>query len=360
MKHRQIGLSKVGVVNTDGHAIGIDIGATAVRASILAPGTLDGRPSVTIHGVGRTPIDAGVVINGVVQDAPALTVALKRLWAENNFECRNVILGIANQQVLVRDLTIPALDPVQRAKALPYQAKEIVALPIDQVILDFCDLGSADPETNLVRGLLVATPREPVLNAVRAVESAGLKVARVDLSAFGSLRAIGAEDLAVEAVVDLGAHLTTIVMHDHGVPKLIRTLARGGQQLTEQLADRMSMAAPDAEKAKCEAGVDGDRGDVTRALIEAMRPLVAEIRTSIGYFRSTNDGAMIERISLTGGGAAMPGIAQSLAEQLGLPTRVVDPMQHVRNRHASKDARSADAAQIPTAVAIGLAMGAAA
>ena len=35
---------------------------------------------------------------------------------------------------------MPSLDTATQAKALPFQAKEIVALPIDQVVLDFCVL----------------------------------------------------------------------------------------------------------------------------------------------------------------------------------------------------------------------------
>jgi type IV pilus assembly protein PilM len=360
MKHRQVGLNKVGVINQDGHAIGLDIGATSVRAAILAPGMLEGRPSVTVHGLGRVEVPPGTVVNGVVTDQGALTNALKHLWQANKFECHNVILGIANQQVLVRDLTIPNLSAQQRAKALPFQAREIVALPIDQVVLDFSPLGLPDPETNMVRGLLLATPREPVLAAVQAVERAGLRVARVDLSSFATLRAIADERLTVEAVIDIGAHLTTIVIHDQGVPKLVRTLARGGQELTEHLADRLGIDGLEAEKAKVEVGLTGDHPEVARMLREALRPVVGEIRTSIGYFRSTNDGSALERISLTGGGAALQGISDALADQIGLPTRVVDPMQHIRNRHATKSVRAEDATYASSAVSVGLAMGAAA
>jgi type IV pilus assembly protein PilM len=360
MKHRQVGLNKAGVLNTDGHTIGLDVGATAVRATILAPGILEGRPSVTVHGIGKVDLAPGVVVNGVVQESAALTSAIKRLWQENEFGCRTVILGIANQQVLVRDMSVPDLSPAQRAKALPFQAREVVALPIDQVVLDFCQLGEPDPETNMVRGLLLATPREPVLVAVTAVERAGLKVGRVDLSSFGSLRSIADEHLAIEAVIDLGAHLTTVVIHDHGVPKLVRTLARGGQQLTQQLAERMSVEVLDAELAKCDVGLEGDSPELTRILSEALRPLVAEIRTSIRYFRSSKDGAQIERISLTGGGSALRGIATALTEQIGVPTRIVDPMQHVRNRYAPTQSRGGDPVDSISAVSIGLAMGAAA
>jgi type IV pilus assembly protein PilM len=358
MKHRQIGINGLGVINPDGHAIGLDIGATSVRAAILAPGMLEGRPSVTVHGIGRVDLPPGSVVNGVVSDQPAVTAALKHLWLTNKFECRNVILGIANQQVLVRDLAVPYMSPQQLAKALPYQAREVVALPMDQVILDFRPLGDPDPETNLVGGLLMATPREPVLAAVTAVERAGLQVARVDLSSFATLRSIGDETLGVEAIIDLGAHLTTIVIHDHGVPKLVRTLTRGSQELTEQLASRLDLLPADAEQAKITVGLEGDT-EPARVLREAIRPLVAELRTSIGYFRSTVKTASLERIAVTGGGAMLRELPKLLEDQLSLSVRHIDPMQHVRNR-SSKEARAEGVQHNSSAVSLGLAMGAAA
>jgi type IV pilus assembly protein PilM len=360
VKHSQTGLIKVGLINPDGHAIGVDIGATSVRAAILSPGTHDGRPSVTVHGLGLIPLPQGAVVNGVVVDQSAVTAALKQLWSVYKFECRNVILGITNQQLVVRDMTVPNLDPEQRAKALPFQAREIVALPIDQVLIDFAQLGEPDPETNMVSGLLVATPRAPVLAAVQAVERAKLKVARVDLSSFAALRSIADEQLSVEAVIDLGAHMTNIVIHNHGVPKVVRTILRGGEELTTVLADKTSMPLEQAELAKMEVGLTGQPDAIRKALNEAIRPLLAEIRSSIHYFASTNSGAQLERVSLTGGASRLPGLAAALADQLGVPANAVTPMQHIRNRWASKDLPAGEADLLATAVSVGLAMGAAA
>ena len=131
----------------------------------------------------------------------------------------------------------------------------MIALPLDQVVLDFAPLGAPDADTNLVDGLLVASPREPVLIAVAAVEAAGLKVVRVDLSSFAVLRSSADDDLAVEAVIDIGAHLTTVVVHEHGVPKLVRTLTRGGEELTRRLAERLDITLEDAEEVKCASGL---------------------------------------------------------------------------------------------------------
>lgn len=359
MKHRQIGNPAFGTVNPDGHAIGLDIGATAVRAAVLSHGTLEGKPAVTVHGLGEEALPFGAVSAGVVQNEEAVTTAIRNLWQNNKFDCRNVILGISNPQIVVRDLTMPRLEPAMMAKALPYQAREVVPFPIDQALMDFAALDGPDASADTVSGLLVASPKDPVIVAVRAAERAGLRVARVDLSTFAALRAIAQEDLAVEAVVDLGAHVTSIVIHNHGVPKVVRTVTRGGQEVTDRLAERLNVEAPEAERIKRESGLMNTNREISTALADSIRPLISEIRSSINYFAQITPGAQLQRISLTGGGSALVGIAEALTDQLGVPAGVVEPLQHVRNRWATKDVLHGSE-EAATAVSVGLAMGAAA
>ena len=349
-------------VNSNGYAVGLDLGATSVRATILELSTSNGHPSATAHGTGSVPLPPGAIVNGAVVNQAVVTQALQRLWAVNGFTCRKVILGVANPQVVVRPLEIPNLNPQQRAKALPFQAREIIALPLDEVILDYVQVGEPDPESGLVSGLLIATPRKPVLAAVEAVERAGLRVARVDLSSFGALRSIGDEHLMVQAVIDLGAQLTSIVIHDHGVPVLVRTLARGGQELTELLSDKLDLTPEEAEQTKRSTGLTGQGDAASDALQLGIRPLLAEIRSSINYFRASNDGAQLEGISLTGGGSALLGLATALSSQNGVPTELVTPLQHIDRQAAASrhKAGTTNSDLDASAVSIGLAMGAAA
>jgi type IV pilus assembly protein PilM len=143
------------------------------------------------------------------------------------------------------------------------------------------------------------------------------------------------------------------------VPKIVRSVPRGGQELTERLADRIGMEIPQAEMAKRAEGLVGSTA-IVDALLEGIRPLLSEIRSSVHYFESTNSGAVLERISLTGGASALPGLAKVLTEQLGVATGVVQPMQHIRNRLSAKAVRVEGAEHFATAVSVGLAMGAAA
>ena len=346
-----------------GHSIGLDIGATGVRATVLTVRTSGGHPSVDLKGVAAAPLAPGAVKDGVVVDPAAVTDAVRELWRSAGFGCPHVVLGVANPQVVARDITLPDLDPQQRAQALPFQAREVIALPLDEVVLDFAQVGLPDPVTKQVRGLLVAAPRLPVVSAVRAVEAAGLKVVRVDLSSFALLRSSADASADTQAVVDLGAHLTTIAIHDSGFHKLLRTLARGGDEVTARLAQRLGVSLDEAELAKRGVGLTDPQSAVSAALLEAVRPLLGEVRSTIGYFRSISSGAALQGIALTGGGAALPGLADLLSREHGVPTSVVTPTQYVDSTGKSPKFL-VETAEPPerwvSALSVGLALGAAA
>lgn len=340
-----------------GHAIGLDFGATSVRVVVLSLKERDGARQIVIEKIGGAPLAPGTVVDGVVEDPAALTAALKQLWREQKIGCRSVVLGLANAQIQVRELQVPDLDPARRAQALPFQAREVVALPIEQVVLDFAPLGGPDEETGLVNGLLVATPRDLVVSAVGAVEAAGLRVARVDLASFAVLRAVAQGGLTTEAVIDLGAHLTTVVVHRDGVPAMVRTLPRGGDEITTRLAARLKVEREEAETAKRVDGLSATT-PASEALEELVRPLLNDIRTSLNYFRSTGAGGSIEHVSLTGRAALMPGLADAIARQVGAPTTVETP-ERLLETSSAIDPNATDPAWT-SALSVGLAIGAAA
>ena len=79
------------------------------------------------------------------------------------------------------------------------------------------------------------------MNAVHAVQKAGLTVTTVDLSSFAVLRSLAATDnlrigSEVEALVDVGARVSNIVVHQGGVPRFVRILLMGGQDVTDAVA----------------------------------------------------------------------------------------------------------------------------
>jgi len=83
--------------------IGLDIGSTAVRAVELV-----GTP-LTVVRASQVALPPGAVESGEVRDPAAVSHALKRLWSEGGFKGRQVWLGVGNQRVVVREISLPYL-----------------------------------------------------------------------------------------------------------------------------------------------------------------------------------------------------------------------------------------------------------
>jgi type IV pilus assembly protein PilM len=243
-------------------------------------------------------------------------------------------------------------------QALPFQVKEQLPLAVERSLLDFYPL--EQPGDNpTVRGLLIAMPKDAVLAMVQAVQKAGLKVAGVDLASFAMLRAASRLDAQVEAIVDIGANITSVVVHADGEPLFVRTLPRGGAEITETIATRLGLQPGEAESVKCRFGMHGDGNpDTVAALIDAVRPLASELRSSFTYLASGERQKQVTRIALCGGSALMPGLAEHLQEQLGVPVMYADSAARLRDTRKARE-RGFDSFVPSAAVSIGLTLGAA-
>jgi type IV pilus assembly protein PilM len=261
--------------------------------------------------------------------------------------------------VIVREIDVSNLPAKDLKQALPFLVRDVLPLPVDQALLDFYPLeqpGSADT----VHGLLIAAPKEAVIDTVRAVEAANLHVVRVDLACFAALRAAAHLNHDTEAVVDIGANGTTIVIHTDGTPNIVRTIPRGGAEVTKMLALRLGMSAAEAETLKCRVGlVRGEGPESAEVTAEAIRPLVSELRHSLNYFASANPDRRVTRLALVGGAAMLPGLTEVLTQQLGVPAYLSDPMQRVTDPRRGGRHDVLGRFRSSAAVSIGLTLGAA-
>lgn len=335
--------------------IGLDIGSTSIRA-VEATLSKD-RPM--INNFGQAALPDGAVVGGVVKDDKAVTSTLRQLWTAQNFACKNVVLGVTHQQVVVREVEIANMPPKERKQALPFQVRDVLPLPVNEALLDFYPL--EDPGTNdTVRGLLIAAPKEAVIETVRAVERAGLHVSHVDLACFAALRAAAQVSHDTEAVVDIGANSTNIIIHTDGVPQIVRTIARGGAEVTKLMSSRLGMSPAEAEALKCRVGlIRGEGPESAEVAAEAIRPLISEIRSSLNYYTSARPGSRVSRLALVGGAAMLPGLTDRLSDQLKIPTFLSDPLQRVSDSRRGGRHDVLGRFRCSAAVSVGLTLGAA-
>jgi type IV pilus assembly protein PilM len=351
-------------------SIGLDIGTSGVRAAELSLG----KGAVTLEKFGQVALPPGAVHDGEVHDVVAVAAAIKQLWSHTRLSGRKVVVGVANQKVLVRQVDIPWVPADELKKSLAFQVQDFVPMPVEHAVLDFHPLEEVTGEngSRILRGLLVVAAREMVNNALAAVQKAGLTPTMVDLTSFAVLRAMGSPDVLglgapIEALVDVGAKVTNIVVHQGGVPAFVRILLMGGEDITHAVSERMGIPSAQAEAIKQEVGLTGNPGLLAPDLQAAARivessvaAFVDEVRGSIDYYVATAGAGTISRVLLTGGGARLSGLADRLSGAMSVPVVAGSPLAGLRGGKTGLSPDQLAFVEPLAAVPVGLALGAAA
>ena len=87
------------------------------------------------------PLPAAAVASGEVREPEAISEALRELWRVGKFHKRDVVLGVSNQRVVVREVSLPWLPEKEFRSSLPFQVQEHVPIPVEEAVLDPGQLG---------------------------------------------------------------------------------------------------------------------------------------------------------------------------------------------------------------------------
>jgi type IV pilus assembly protein PilM len=302
--------------------VGLDIEPGSVSACEV---DVDG--GLRISRVASVALEPHVVREGEVADVEALSTALRQLFREHKLD-RRVRVGVANQRIVVRTLDVPPVDdPKVLETAVRFQAQDELPMRLEEAVIDFHALGVEEtPEGPRQRVLLVAARRQLIENLVAAVRGAGLKPEGVDLSAFALVRAVGYDDEPT-LYLSVGG-LTNLAIAEAGTILFTRVSGSGFEGMAQMLAERRGIPLDAARQSLVDVGLDkeiepGDEESALPArsvLVEGIRRIAGEARASMDFHHAARSGAEpIARAVLAGSVLAVPGFADALGAELGVP-----------------------------------------
>jgi type IV pilus assembly protein PilM len=390
--------------------IGVDVGSTAVRVAEVAAGDIP-----VVVRAAQVPLPPGVVEAGEVRQPEAVAEALRELWSKSGVKSKQVHLGVGNQRVVVREVALPWLPEKELRDTLGFQVQEFIPMASDEAVLDFDPLGEMDQGgRRMVRILLVAA-HKPMVNAlVEAALAAKLDPQSIDLTPFAVIRAVGTGDEGLdldasgdEAIVDIGAQVTSICVHDRGVTRFVRMLPSGGRDITLALASGLGVDEDAAERLKrgespetptqdgpqnapAEPSVDqpaielpppadslpveGPRADtlpveaprgvpavlpdpteVRQLALTRAGSFVDEVRSSLEFYTAQMPNAQIGRVLVVGGGSRLDGLLELLQERLPVPVDRGRLFERAKSEIELSAEASAEAEAV-LSVAVGLAI----
>ncbi|HEV7563035.1 MAG TPA: type IV pilus assembly protein PilM [Solirubrobacterales bacterium] len=328
----------------EGVVVGLELEAGSVGATELA---VNGEARVTAAAV--QPLPPGAFADGEVTDPEAVTTALRALFTANKLS-RRVRLGIANQRVVVRTLRLPAIeDPAELDSAVRFSAQEQIAMPLDQAVIDHRVVGglpASDGAPAQIDVIVVAARRDMITASLRPLKDAGLEPVGIDLSAFGMIRALAGAAGPAEADPDAAPVASAVLYCSVGdVTNLAVAKGRsclftrvspvGLDDVVSGLTGTSGLTPEHAQMwlnhvglAKPVEQIEGDPAVIAQAraaLENGAASLLDELRLSIDFYGAQETAVPIERVVLCGTGSAIPGLAEEMQPDLGLPISVDSP-----------------------------------
>jgi len=312
-------------------AVGIDIGSAAIKVVELSgdgQGTDGGGSAVRAVASASTP--AGTMEEGRITDVQAVGRVLRDLVQGAGIRTRHAVTAVNGQVALMREVRMPQLPPEEIRQAARFEVERYLPYPIAEVTFDTVVVGESREGGNGRVDVLVVAARTDVLrHHAAALQAAGLDPAVVEVEPLAVARAVSSRATPdqVTACVHLGSSVTMILVIEGEAPRVIRTVAFGTTQLLEAAAARLGATgeAPEVLQARLAAAGNGDVPGLREAIDDSLSSLVTEIRRSLEYYGGRYRAIVPDRVVVTGGGAALPGLTASLGSALDLPVELGDP-----------------------------------
>ena len=185
---------------------------------------------------GSSPLDPGLISQGLIVDETQVADKVKQLFKETGAKTNKVTIALSGHDSLYRIITLPELPEAVVPEAVRREAQRTIPTPLEEVYFSFQRLPQEIKGENRV--FLATFPRNPVDALIRTLRQAGVKAHVMELAPL-ALSRIPNEPRAIIVNARLD-HLDVIVLADR-LPQVIRRLALPGE--AESLEERLPLIA---------------------------------------------------------------------------------------------------------------------
>src|SRR5262245_7776465 len=297
---------------------GLDLGSYSTKVVELRVGMRGmtvSRCAEWVHPQGATPeeIEAG----------------LRMYLSREDFGTESVATALPGTKLTQRRLRFPFAGK-QVASAIAIEIAEDLPIPLDTMVLTHHERLRGTGGEKRTEVLAILAPREEVREHLAYCSRIGVDPSVVEASgsvlagAVGFLQAAEAPKL----LLDIGHGSTNITLVIGGVPVLLRSIPIAGRHLSEAIAADLGLDPVAAEKHKHESGVfrPGTHQPSTPRIEAILDQLARETLRSVqAHVADTLDTEAPNEILLSGGSAALAGLASYLQERTRLTVRAAVP-----------------------------------
>jgi len=265
---------------------------------------------------------------------------LRILLEKTETSSKLTVMAIPVFSSFVSTMEIPEMAEKELARAIEFEARRYVPIPISEVVLDWKIIESGMIKDDISqkpfkgkRILLIAVPLEVINKYLKIADDLGLKVAALELESFSLARALMFAEKGSACVLDVGARASSFTMIDRGVVQMSHSLDIAGAEMTKALATGLGVASHRAEEFKKTFGLNNrqdeeKRKDIKELLSLPVEKIADEIDRMINVYELKTE-RRIEKLILSGGSAQLSGLKDYIEKRMDIKTISANPWSRV-------------------------------
>lgn len=280
--------------------------------------------------------------NTLLLSSQEITQAIKATIKEAKFKTRNCIFSIPDFSSFFTDFELPYMGKTELSRAVNYEARKHVPLPLSEVTLDWevTEGNVSEKGEKKLKILLVAVPNETIEQYQTIAKSCNLQALALEAEVFGLLRSlIPPNESRTVAIIDIGTQTTTCSIIDKRALVSSNSFNISGDDLTERLIKSLSVDYHTARKLKEEYGlreISSSSAEAESLSVKKIKgiltPLVDVILKEVGkisldFYQTENK--EVQKFIIAGGTSLMPGLKEYFEDHFKKEIEIANPFSRI-------------------------------
>lgn len=281
----------------------------------------------------QTPV--GVIGEAGVRKSEEFRTALHKLLDANKIKTRKTLFVVNSGKIASREVLIPMIKENRIKDFLNTNSADFFPVDLSRYQLVYRNEGVVQQDTVKKRKLYVfAVPGDLVQSYEELADLCSLELTALDYvgnSIFQMMHKAVGNNICCSVKLDNNATMITII--NQGMVVLQRTVFYGFEEVEKVVVDSglfpkeqypaamdilQQTDCLDANQAAPEDAVNAMRAEA----VEALRPMIGNIRRVLDYYQSRNNGAEVKECFLIGNGAYIKGLDRLMSMELNLPVHL--------------------------------------
>jgi type IV pilus assembly protein PilM len=375
--------------------IAVDIGTETIKLLQVEP--REGQHRLAAAACETIPEE----VRGKSADREAFVSDALRKMLDEGFRGKQVVTCLPANVMALQHLRMAKMNPEELAKALPFEAAGKLPFDANRAVIRHAISAEVYQNQEARQEVIVmAAPRDAVDRHLNLLSKQKLEVVGIHvepnalIECFGHLYRRKGDENICTMFIDIGAGATHVVIAHGKNMVFAKHVQIGGDMLNRLVADalkvgigqakdmRIRAGRQQAQASRLPAGVVGIGADhnthplgrqnaagalagidpetaakVGEATAEAVGSLIGELQMCLRYYESIFPGRVVDRAIFVGGESRHIPMCQRIAQALGLPSTLGDPLARLLKDNAAQGSVDLRQPQPGWAIAVGLALG---